>query len=99
MESLLSDTTKFKQIESDPTSTRENSLTNYLLKMKKLEVIDNSTYWSMKPSGSNPGIMYGLPKVHKPDCPMRPIVSSIGTYNYHVAKYLVKVSCATNYFE
>ena len=37
--------------------------------------------------------MYGLPKLHKvkdscPLPPFRPIVSSIGTYNYQLAKYL-----------
>ena len=37
--------------------------------------------------------MYGLPKLHKvkdscPLPPFRPIVSSIGTYNYQLVKYL-----------
>ena len=35
--------------------------------------------------------MYGLPKVHKPGCPTRPIVSSIGAYNYKLAKFLVQI--------
>ena len=33
--------------------------------------------------------MYGLPKVHKPECPLRPILSAIGTHNYNLAKFLV----------
>ena len=37
--------------------------------------------------------MYGLPKLHKvpknfPNPPFRPVVSSIGTYNYQLAKFL-----------
>ena len=45
------------------------------------------------PSGSRPGIMYGLTKVHKivtdglPS--FRPILSAIGTPTYKLAKFLV----------
>ena len=32
--------------------------------------------------------VYGLPKIHKPDCPLRVIVSSIGSPLYPLATYL-----------
>ena len=35
--------------------------------------------------------MYGLPKIHKADIPMRPILSAIGTINYELARFLVSV--------
>jgi hypothetical protein len=41
------------------------------------------------PIGSRPGILYGLPKVHKPNFPLRPIISAIGTHAYKLAKFLV----------
>ena len=49
---------------------------------------------------STPGVLYGLPKVHKPGCPFRPIVSSINTYNYNLASYLVHIlqPISTNQF-
>ena len=34
---------------------------------------------------------YGLPKIHKPDTPLRPIVSSCGSLTYGVAKELAKI--------
>lgn len=34
---------------------------------------------------------YGLPKIHKKEVPLRPIVSSIGSITYEVAKYLKEV--------
>ena len=37
------------------------------------------TLQRIMPSGSTPGVLYGLPKVHKSGCPFRPIVSSINT--------------------
>ena len=56
-------------------------------------IIDESTYKELSPSGSKPGVLYGLPKVHKP-CkngvpPFRPILSAIGTPTYALAKFLV----------
>ena len=76
---------------SSITKTLETRLTNFLLDLWKKKIIDDSTYWNIKPCGSRPGVLYGLPNVHKARCPMRPIVSSIDTYNHKLAKYLVKI--------
>ncbi|KAM7309913.1 uncharacterized protein ISCGN_006896 [Ixodes scapularis] len=35
--------------------------------------------------------MYGLPKIHKPGCPLRPIVYVIGSSTYSLSKYLVMI--------
>ena len=35
--------------------------------------------------------MYGLPKIHKNYCPLRPILSMIGSPQNNLAKYLVKI--------
>ena len=35
--------------------------------------------------------LYGLPKIHKPSVPLRPIVSSVGMIVHNVAKFLVLV--------
>ena len=43
------------------------------------------------PFGSRPGIMHGLPKIHKEGAPVRPIISAIGTYTYKTAKYLNRI--------
>jgi hypothetical protein len=48
-------------------------------------------YGKITPSGSRAGVMYGLPKIHKENIPVRPIISAIGTYNYKTAKYLVEI--------
>ena len=42
-------------------------------------------------TGSKAGIMYGLPKIHKEGNPIRPIISSIGTYTYELSKYLDEI--------
>ena len=49
----------------------------------------------MKPHGSQPGILYGLCKVHKIVTegipPFRPILSAINTPSYHLAKFFVPI--------
>ena len=45
----------------------------------------------MYPTGCVPPKFYGLPKIHKPDTPLRHIVSSCGSVTYGVAKELAKI--------
>ena len=91
MKHLISDTTKFKELQHNPTKSREESLSSYLRKLRKDKIIDDATFYKILPSGSSPGVLYGLPKVHKTGCPFRPIVSSVNTYNYNLASYLVSI--------
>ena len=90
---ITSDSTKFKPIKEDPTLLRESQLQRFLRKLKTNGHLDPKVYFKIYPSGSQPATIYGLPKMHKPRGPyslppFRPIVSSIGTYNYELAKYL-----------
>ena len=91
MKQLISDDTKFKQLKHNPTISREESLSTYLRKLRNDKIIDDATFHNILPSGSRPDVLYGLPKVHKAGCPFRPIVSSVNTYNYNLASYLVGV--------
>ena len=45
----------------------------------------------MYPTGAVSSKFYGLPKVHKPDIPLKPIVSSTGTVIYNTAKEMAKI--------
>ena len=45
----------------------------------------------MYPTGCVPPKFYGIPKIHKLDTPLRPIVSSCGLVTYGVAKELAKI--------
>ena len=45
----------------------------------------------MYPTDCVPPKFYGLPKIHKPDTPLRPIVSSCGSVICGVAKELTKI--------
>jgi len=53
--------------------------------------ISKRRFHLLKPSWSYPPRLYGLPKIHKPDIPLRPIVSSIGSQTYKLAKFLASI--------
>ena len=69
----------YKVISKDPTNTIKNKLINILKGIKTKTGLGNNTYKSMYPTGCVPPKFYGLPKFHKPDTPLRPIVSSCGS--------------------
>ncbi|VDP72239.1 unnamed protein product [Schistosoma mattheei] len=54
----------------------------------KKKMIDNSTYNDLRSRGSRLPHMYGLPKVHKHDVPLRPILSMINSPYHKVARWL-----------
>ena len=81
----------YKVISKDPTNTIKNKLINILKGIKTKTGLGSNTYKSMYPTGCVPPKFYGLPKIHKPDTPLRPIVSSCGSVTYGVAKELAKI--------
>ena len=88
---LLQDPNTYKTIPSDPTIKLKNKLINKLKKIKADTRIDDITYRRMYPTGAVIPKFYGLPKVHKENIPLRPIVSSIGSVSYGVAKELSRI--------
>ena len=91
---LISDVNKFKKLNEDPALTREEQQQLFLRIIKDKGLFDDKTYQKIYSSGSKPATIYGLPKTHKllsndlQDLYFRPIVSSIATYNYNLAKFL-----------
>ena len=81
----------YKVIPKDPTTTIKNKLINILKVIKTKTGLGSYSYKAMYPTGCVPPKFYGLPKIHKPDTPLRPIVSSCGSITYGVAKELAKI--------
>ena len=107
MEELLSDTSKFSKINFNP-KHKVNKELRHILDMEEaiklcLDDLLESNYLSkkdyklMKPTGSRPGVMYGLCKIHKDTTngrelpPFRPILSAISTCKYSLAKFFVPI--------
>ena len=93
MESIVGDTSKFKIINEDifkVTIRHEDKINRFLSKLHKEGLLDHVTYCDLHLSSSRPGILYGLPKIHKEGTPMRPILSAIGTSGYKLSKFIIK---------
>ena len=93
---IVNDESKFLKLSSDPTLLREGKLQRFLRILKNKDFFTKEQYDNIYPCGSQPARIYGTPKTHALKCPtdtltFRPIVSSIGTYNYNLAKFLTDV--------
>ena len=88
---------EFEQLTEDPTTMFHSSVQNKLRKMKKK--FEPAEYNRLYPSASQPGLFFGLAKVHKlkegqndvKDLPLRPVISNIGTTTYQISKNLAKL--------
>ena len=92
IQEMISDIPKFEKLNEDSTLKREASLQRFLRKLKQKNVF-NEMYDKLYSSGSAPARIYGTPKMYKfspsdtfPK--LRPIVSSIGTFNYDLNRFL-----------
>ena len=91
---ILDDLSKFQKLEEDPFSLitkAEDKLQRFLRTLLKEKIITKDSYDFLFAAGSSPGVLYGLPKIHKKGNPLRPILSAIGTFNYNLAKFFVPI--------
>ena len=90
---LLKDKKTYKPIGYNPTSGYRKQVTDFVNKVNQEGGIDNSLKFKLTPP-TEPSIpaFYRLPKVHKPEpIPVRPIISSIGSVTYNLAKHAAKL--------
>ena len=90
MYDILENNNKFKELKKDPTLLKEGQLERFVKTLKKQGVFDDSTSENIYPVGSQPSRLYRTPKLQKlfTDVPsFCPIVSSINSFNYNVAKH------------
>ena len=75
---LLSDETKFLRLgpvsEFDRIVKIETETCHHLKRVMELNEILENEFNILKPFGSSRPRMYGLPKIHKAGCPLRPIM-------------------------
>ena len=94
MKNILNDSSKFHKVYIDH-DNMESRVTDVIKNLRDKKEISIEQYKDLSRSGSRPGIMYGLAKVHKivrdglPS--FRPIFSAIGTPTYKPAKFLVPI--------
>ena len=85
---ILNDPLSFETIDEDLTLKKEDQLIRILQIMMKRGFLSKEEYERARSRGSNCARMYGLPKIHTEGIAMRPVISSIGSYNYRLAKVI-----------
>ena len=91
MDALVNDKQTYEELKRDPTPALQRKLNSTLLTLKKTNAIDTQRYYRLRCSVPQPPKLYGLPKLHKPGFPMRPIVSFCGSPTYQLSKYLTRI--------
>ena len=62
-----------------------------LMNLKRSGRLPNDVYAQLRSSAGRTPLMYGLPKVHKQDVPLRPIVSFVSSPTYQLSKFLASI--------
>ena len=91
IQDLLQDQNTYEPLKKDPTSNYKTKLITILRKWKSEKTIPDNLYHRLYPTSDLPARFYGLPKVHKDNVPLRPIVSSIGNITCNIARFLTQV--------
>ncbi|XP_071054397.1 uncharacterized protein [Onthophagus taurus] len=83
----LLDPATYRKIKKDPTDKIVRKM-KQLIKSTGIPAEQQKGLFVQAPV---PPRIYGLPKIHKPDVPLRPIVSAINSPTYQLAKHLPKI--------
>ena len=91
MDALVNDKQTYENLQRDPTPALQRKLDSKILTFKKTDPIDKQRYYRLTCSVPQPPKRYGLPKLHKPGIPIRPIVSFCGSPTYQLSNYLTTI--------
>ena len=81
----------YHKVKTDPTNKIEKAINTHLRELFTNRTIDKTVYDKLRSTHGVAPQLYGLPKIHKPEVPMRPIVSCIGSPTYKLAKELTRI--------
>ena len=68
-----------------------HQIAKFCHQIAKTEAIDIQLHYRLRCHVPQSAKLYGLPKLHKPNIPMRPIVSFCGSPTYQLSKHLTNI--------
>ena len=68
-----------------------NHINKKLKNLKEQNRLNEAIYNRIRPNDATTAKFYGLPKIHKPSIPLRPIVSLPGSPTYELSKFLASI--------
>ncbi|XP_036348032.1 uncharacterized protein LOC118757427 [Rhagoletis pomonella] len=88
MNELLKDKNTYRKLRNDPTNTLQKKNNNIVNQLYKNKIISWREKQLLTCSAATAPRLYGLPKIHKPNIPLRPIASSLHVPCYGLSKFI-----------
>ncbi|KMQ88038.1 reverse transcriptase [Lasius niger] len=88
MNALLNDNNTYSKVNKDPTKKLIRNLHEMLARWKKRDYVTDSIYKRLNCTDGVLPRAYGVPKIHKPGCPLRIIVLSENSPLYEITTFL-----------
>lgn len=85
---LLADTSYYKKLNRDPTNSLQQKANKIVTSLKREGMIDERQSKSMMIYNSKSAKFYGLPKIHKPQIALRPIISAVSGPNSGISRFI-----------
>lgn len=91
VETLLSDISTYVLKNRDPNVKLQRTLNELIKQLKLKKEIDEGVAKHLTTYNSVSAKLYCLPKIHKTNVPLRPIVSCVGCATYNLSKFLSNI--------
>lgn len=91
MTDLLNDSSTYKKETKDPSKKIQTTVNNLINKWQKNNFIDKKLKFKLICHNGQTPYIYGLPKLHKTNIPLRPIVSTVCSATYKLSKFLSEI--------
>lgn len=91
MKALIEDDDTYAKINRDPTSTLQTKSNNIVKRLQDLALIDDNTARKLRRYDLVCPRIYGQPKAHKPDLPLRPVVPTVTAPTYMLCKFAAEI--------
>ncbi|XP_055543585.1 uncharacterized protein LOC129729127 [Wyeomyia smithii] len=88
---MLSDQNTYKPIKQNPTTGYQQQNNCLVKRLHNLGLIDKKTANQLSTQTAQSPRIYGLPKSHKPNLPLRPILPNINAPSYMLSKFIGRI--------
>lgn len=88
---LVTDTSVYRPVKNDPTSRIQTHNNDIAKRLFDLKLIDTRTKLQLTSYNAICPRIYGQPKAHKPNLPLRPVVPNVTSPTYHLAKFVSSI--------
>ncbi|KAK9882602.1 hypothetical protein WA026_022230 [Henosepilachna vigintioctopunctata] len=87
----LNDTQCYQRLDRDPSNTIQQKANKYISSLKRANKITPKQASDLSFYRGTASKFYGLPKLHKDPITLRPIIASIDSPNFGIAKYVTEI--------